>query len=193
MGNSQARKQLLADMIRRSQAQAHTSFHFLAMVWPLENSLIEGILKQKQFVDSHLSKSERPAADYRVKTAAQMSSSILSMVLYVCSVNADISGTPVRPKSVKTKRGARWFPPGKPTVWEVGYREGPILGRALRLASTRDGLASSGVRPHVRRAHYHHYWVGSGVYRKSELRWLPPIFVNVDNPNDLAMKIRPVL
>lgn len=35
--------------------------------------------------------------------------------------------------------------------------------------------------PHVRRAHWHHYWVGTGINRKRILKWLPPIYIN-SNP-----------
>jgi len=33
------------------------------------------------------------------------------------------------------------------------------------------------VRPHVRRAHFHHYWCGPNKER-CEVRWVGPVFVN---------------
>ena len=36
--------------------------------------------------------------------------------------------------------------------------------------------SSHSVRPHVRRAHWHHYWVGEGRNRL-EVRWIEPTFV----------------
>jgi hypothetical protein len=161
---------------------------------PLSGSLMDGILKQKEFIEQHFAKTGRAAPEYKVKSVFKCLSSIASMALYICCVNADISGTPVRPKAVKTKRGPRWFPPDKPTMWEVGYRVGPVLGRSLRLASEREQeLGRAGVRPHVRRAHHHHYWVGTDENKEKILKWLSPIFVNVETPEDLATTIRPVL
>ena len=34
--------------------------------------------------------------------------------------------------------------------------------------------------PHIRRAHWHHYWIGSGSSRRRILKWLPPIYINSD-------------
>lgn len=41
--------------------------------------------------------------------------------------------------------------------------------------STATGTGRT-VRPHVRRAHWHHYWVGEGRTRL-EVRWIEPTFV----------------
>jgi hypothetical protein len=160
--------------------------------FPLSGSLMDALVKQTELVDQHLAQTGR-TVDYKVKRVAEGLSSIVSMVLYICSVNADISGTPIRPKAVKTKRGPRWFPPDRATVWEVGYRVGPDLGRSLRLTTERAELGKSGVRPHIRRAHWHYYWDGTGEKRKKDLKWLPPIFVNVKSAEELVTTIRPVL
>jgi len=44
----------------------------------------------------------------------------------------------------------------------------------------------------VRRAHWHHYWIGTKEKRELIPKWLPPILVNVDDPDDLIPAIRPV-
>jgi hypothetical protein len=99
---------------------------------------------------------------------------------------------------VKTKKGLRLFPPERPTPWEVGYR----LGAALRRGMAEQEPAASpsgshaGPRPHIRRAHWHSYWVG----QKSEpearsvvLKWLPPIPVNVQDVGDVTTTVRDVV
>lgn len=132
----------------------------------------------------------------------------LSLLLYLCAVNAEI-GTgakkPERPRPKKTKDGLRLFPPSKPTTWEVGVR----LGAALRHAKSQpptpqeidpspsqntDALRSS-PRAHVRRAHWHTYWSGprnEPAKRSFQLRWLHPIAVNVGGDQTLVPVIRPV-
>jgi hypothetical protein len=128
--------------------------------------------------------------------------SLVSLVLYLCSENAEIRQSgggdrrPGYPKPEKTKKGLRAYVPKGPTQWEVGYR----LGAALRRASTeRSSGHPAGThaspRPHIRRAHWHSYWVGKWNDPETRivvLKWLPPIAVNVQNVDDLTTTIRDV-
>jgi len=127
---------------------------------------------------------------------------LVSLVLYLCCEAAEISGghggrrAPARPKPVRTKTGMRIFPPDRPNQWEVGYR----LGAALRSAlSEHDSGQTTGShaspRPHVRRAHWHSFWVGKWNEPEARaviLRWLPPIPVNVQSVEELVTTIRGV-
>jgi hypothetical protein len=67
--------------------------------------------------------------------------SLVSLVLYLCSVDAEIRPSgggdrrPAYPEPKQTKKGPRLFPPDRPTDWEVGYR----LGASLRRAATERG------------------------------------------------------
>jgi hypothetical protein len=127
---------------------------------------------------------------------------LVSLVLYLCSENAEIRESggddrlPANPEPKKTKKGLRLFAPDRPTHWEVGYR----LGAALRRASTERGSEEptgthARPRPHIRRAHWHSYWVGKWNEpdaRTVVLKWLPPIAVNVQNVDDLTTTVRDV-
>lgn len=66
--------------------------------------------------------------------------------------------------------------PNHPQAWEIGWKQGTAFA-AARQAASRGG-EHSGPRPHVRRAHWHHFWEGpkSGL-RNLVVRWLPPILV----------------
>lgn len=98
---------------------------------------------------------------------------------------------------MKTKKGLRLFPPERPTPWEVGYRLGAALSRAMTEARTpgsSGGHASP--RPHIRRAHWHSYWVGKrdqAEVRSVVLKWLPPIPVNVQDVDALVPTVRDVV
>jgi hypothetical protein len=131
-------------------------------------------------------------------------SPLVSLVLYLCSQAAEVrvggggDRRPARPTPVKTKKGLRLFPPGRPTPWEVGYR----LGAALRtaLAGHESVAGPSGThaspRPHVRRAHWHSFWVGRRDLpeaRSVVLKWLPPIPVNVQDAGELTATVRDVV
>jgi hypothetical protein len=142
--------------------------------------------------------------DGRVEELAADVSPLVSLVLYLCSQAAEVrngSGSdqrPARPQPVKTKKGLRLFPPERPTPWEVGYRLGASLRTAL--SGHASGVGPSGnhasPRPHVRRAHWHSFWVGQKSQpeaRSVVLKWLPPIPVNVQDAGELTATVRDVV
>lgn len=123
---------------------------------------------------------------------------LLSLLLYLCADNPEIGdGTarPERPKPKKTKKGWRLFPPDQPHTWDVGVRLGAALRRARSLSPESAQDAEPGThaspRAHIRRAHWHTFRRGAGR-AETVLRWLPPIPVNVDDPDALPATVRPV-
>ena len=69
--------------------------------------------------------------------------------------------------------------------WNVGYRIGNAFAPTQEpsseiLDSTGTATHGTSPRPHVRRAHFHHYWVGQGRAR-CEVRWIDPVWVNGDS------------
>lgn len=133
----------------------------------------------------------------------------LSMLLYICSQAQDVGSgdhRPANPAPKKVRGIWRLFPADRPTTWDVGVRMGAALRRAQASSATADqghsGQAMTSPRPHIRRAHWHGFWSGprtapggeveSAAPRRFDLRWLPPIPVNVADANELAPVIRPV-
>ena len=105
----------------------------------------------------------------------------LSLVLYLCSVNADYD-RPKAPLPKRTKRGVRLFAPEAPSILEVGISVGAALRRANAYYCQTDAdRTGSAVRPHVRRAHYHHFWTGPKTHQELTVKWLAPILVNMEN------------
>ena len=104
---------------------------------------------------------------------------VLNLMLYICSENADIQRgyAPAKPSSKNPKKKNRR---SEASVQDVGYR----IARAIREHRAGEGAnAETGakVAPHVRRAHWHHFWRGPlDGERELVLRWLPPIPVNLD-------------
>jgi len=50
-------------------------------------------------------------------------------------------------------------------------------------------------RPHIRRAHWHGFWIGPKLRpteRRMDVRWMPPLPVGVNRLGDLVPVIRPV-
>ena len=128
---------------------------------------------------------------------------LISLLLYLCSKNAEIGdGTrlPAYPAPTRTKKGWRMFPPDKPTTWNVGVRIGSALRRAYHAEQTGASGSHAAPRPHIRRAHWHGFRSGPmkrddgsdipTAARKFELRWLPPIPINVGDVADMPATIR---
>ena len=131
----------------------------------------------------------------------------ISLVLYICSVNSDLRDKsrrrdrPANPEPTKTTAGLKTQPAGAVTVWEVGCRVGPALRRALDTHSEQDAERQDGERshhtsprPHIRAAHWHAFWTGpkASPNRLLVVKWLPPIPVNVEDPENLVPTIRGV-
>ena len=142
-------------------------------------------------------------SDQELTTFRQIVPSLVSLVLYLCSENAevfDIRGGkhPLqRPKPKKTKLGLRLYAPDHPTQWNVAYRLGAALRREWAVQEPGDSSEGTHAkpRPHIRRAHWHSYWVGKvhqPETRRVIVKWLPPIAVNVQDVDELPTTVREV-
>lgn len=129
----------------------------------------------------------------------RMVSWCLSSFLYMCSANADVDArgrkAPKGPKELgKKKLDRKTVAKGAaaPSYLDVGTRVGAALRRAFTY-STENGArfgdkngTEAGVskrpRPHTRTAHWHHYHVGprNAEEKNLRLRWIHPVFVNLD-------------
>ncbi|MBI5549318.1 MAG: hypothetical protein HY901_35990 [Deltaproteobacteria bacterium] len=105
---------------------------------------------------------------------------LLSLVLYLCSQEPDLTRRP--PPAPSSYRKPVLRPPRQPTVWPVGLRIGAALRTAAQGEHSEPGDPTGrAVRAHVRRAHWHCYWVGSRAEgrpgERLELRWVAPVAV----------------
>ena len=132
----------------------------------------------KQFTSSSLPIQLNPKMDL-VEQLALGVKPLLSLILYICSEKPEYSGgIPSRPQPKRTKKGWRIFPPLKPKIIDVGMSIGDSL-RAISFGDDGDSSERS-IRPHIRRGHWHGYWIGKkdGEDRKFIYNWLSPIPVN---------------
>lgn len=107
----------------------------------------------------------------------EMAQQLVSVLLYVCSPEPEFRATrgakrppgvlPGRPGRAAPSNG-RYRPARGLEIWETGFD----LGRALR-ESRRSDPTGRTVRGHLRRAHWHSFWVGTGENRHLDVRWLP--------------------
>ncbi len=119
-----------------------------------------------------------------IEEIAANASKILSLILYLCSEEPDLSGDspPTRPKPRKTKRGLRFFHANNPSVVEVGFN----LGKTIRSSVEGPGTGTS-KRPHIRRAHWHTYRTGKGR-AIPKLKWIAPVAVNAGGDIPVTVK-----
>jgi len=106
---------------------------------------------------------------------------LLPLVLYLSAQGADVVGpAPENPAPVRVRGGMRLFARDAVREWQVGWRIGPVLRAAAAGPRHEErGGHHATPRPHLRRAHWHHYWVGphAGPGRRLVLRWVHPVLV----------------
>lgn len=118
---------------------------------------------------------------------------LVNALAYLCSANADVEGSyspspSLSAATVKKKRlsTATWH--------DVGYHIGAEIRKHAQYASESHGGSGRKVRPHMRRAHFHHFWRGpKDGPRELFIKWIPPIVVNADSGNEVeatAHKVR---
>ena len=149
---------------------------------------------------------------YNIESAAekmrQWIGPVVNLALYLCAApefsRNGQAATPANPSPKKTKRGTKLFAADGPAVWDVGVRIGSALRAAYQREQAGGDAAGDGhqVRPHMRRAHWHTVVSGKrkaadgsaipAEKRRRELRWMPPIAVNVDDLNALPAVVRKV-
>lgn len=104
---------------------------------------------------------------------------LISLLLYICSEAPEIDderepgSSPSRPQPKKTKLGWRLFPPKRPRIWTVGK----ATGQRLREAAEVDETGRT-IRAHLRRGHWHGYWVGpKSEGQRFVYKWVSPMVV----------------
>ena len=107
----------------------------------------------------------------------------LSLLVYLCSDEPDTSRQSDVPR--RRGRGAVKTPNWADRV-DVGYYIGSVIrmNRAINHAQAEASEPGSHAspRPHMRRAHWHLYWTGTGR-TVPRVKWIAPVFVNGDGEN----------
>ena len=121
------------------------------------------------------------------KSDIDMLKMLLSMLLWLCAEEPDISniqGEPVNkdalrlPKYRVNKKTGVFIPPDKPTIYDIGKRLGGEIRTFNERLGSGDSRISSRKRPHIRRGHWHGVWSGTGQNKQFKIYWWPAIFVN---------------
>lgn len=140
--------------------------------------------------------------DQQIRELESACRKLLPLVVYICAAESDVMVAKPAEKTEKEKAGSHAEPPvrdryAEVQAWNVGYRIGPAIRKYYenRKAETASGEHSGShtpKRPHIRRAHWHHFWAGAENNRHLIVKWISPIFVNVGQDTDLPATIHPV-
>lgn len=114
----------------------------------------------------------------------------LNACQYLCASNAEIRDLKVskKDKPVVSVNGKKI--PVSVQVSNVGYYIGKRFEKMYAESAVdgmRVGVSGTKKRPHVRRAHWHHYWTGPGR-TVLQVKWLEPIFV-MGEENDIKTAV----
>jgi hypothetical protein len=97
-------------------------------------------------------------SDYFGQPFSQVISTVVSMLLYLCVQDPDITTRPLPVQAPSTTYNRAQT---EVTVLEAGWRVGSALRSArARYASSDSEATGHHVVPHLRRAHWHSYWAG---------------------------------
>lgn len=156
-------------------------------------------LEEENWLESSLARPHTPMSAGGINMARKMIISAINRMLYLCSDQPDLDVEPPRPADpVGTRRGGvRYFPAQKTTTINVGLRFGTAFRKyRAQVASQRESGPPTGrtMPPHVRKRHWHLYWIGprTAPVRDFRLHWLPPIPVNVKDIDELPATVHRV-
>ncbi|WP_394849635.1 hypothetical protein LZC95_19560 [Pendulispora brunnea] len=127
-----------------------------------------------------------PPQGEMISFGSQVVQPLIAVLLYLCVGDAETRPTRNRRSvhghpGIKRDKKGPVQPPGIPEVWETGFRLGAAMVRARDTYAA--GETGRTLRPHIRKMHYHNFWIGSGESRRLDLRWMPPIPVNMEMPD----------
>lgn len=129
----------------------------------------------------------------RLKTFVPM----LNLLMYLCSEEPDMEKQ-ARPSGNRNRKERRNDTTNIHQVWDVGIRISNVIRKYRTNRSEEKGIGKEesghSVRPHIRSAHWHKYWVGprDETYPRRQIivKWLPPIPVNVRWQDDLPVNVK---
>lgn len=119
-----------------------------------------------------------------------MVTAMLQLILYLCAENKDVvekkrlefdKRTPDQKKKKKNKQLVT-----KKEVKVKEYEVGSVISREFKRQSyspkepvnvigSESGRKKS---PHMRKAHWHHFWTGTKENRHLIIKWIPPMYIN---------------
>lgn len=155
--------------------------------WTIMEASGKAVQKSREIA---LSKGEHELAsllsDEYIATQTVQIYPLISLLLYVCSdgVEYRASNKPANPQPKRTRRyGWKLFPAAHPRVWNLGDKTGEQLKR--NVAEWERSTEHKGVRPHMRRAHWHTFYAGPRDQdREVRVKWIVQLMIAGGDDDD---------
>ena len=129
------------------------------------NKVISDIQQDRYFIN-----------DYKMRISRD-----IQLVLYLCASNADIEENPEQSKIYRFSNGIIKDKYREIKIYDVGYKlfdEIDTLKEVEKEPKKHSNSVGASKSPHIRKAHWHHYWVGKENEKSKILKWLHPMFIN---------------
>jgi len=106
---------------------------------------------------------------------------ILPYILYLCSQNAEIAQEPTSRRIYKPWKLSPKHKYREVKQMQCATKDGMKIRNFKKMQAERKLNGKGSMKaPHMRRAHYHRYWVGSGENRHIEIKWVAPTYIHED-------------
>lgn len=160
--------------------------------WTISDGVKDAVLQSEKFLNENTEINRKNKEKFKEGMFTEnydMISHFIQLILYICAENKDVQEN--EEQKAITSRPANGSQPKdvyrEIRKWDVGYRIGNAI-RKYDAEKQRQGISHEGTgkgttkRPHTRRGHYHHYWIGSNKdnSRRIILKWVAPMFINGD-------------
>jgi len=159
-------------------------------------TIVESLEMTRKEANKYLNEEKQELPPFSHAHAA-MITPFLQLVLYLCAENADIPVKPTHPNT-RVRMSGQVDVPKEPRLWTVGERIGASIHKyrneeRQRISNTETSGTHASPRPHIRRAHWHHFWTGPKTGKQNiVLRWLSPIPVGYNEEQEMPIVIRKV-
>lgn len=165
---------------------------FTSLILPIKGTIAESLAALKTSADFNAQTAlgrkitEDKEIPVSMEENVRVFSRALNLLLYLCAEEPDYDKPPRRAKAKPAATLSAERPPRVMTVTTAGMRVGAAIRKGYAAEKKeRETLGSHASKaPHVRRAHWHHYWTGArdSAERALVIKWIPPVFVGGNAP-----------
>lgn len=182
-------------------------------IFPIPFHLIEGgtiadginASFEKANENQHMLHTNKYEIDDAKDYARDLCCKLLQLVLYVCSKNKEMIEDPVQKKITRQPKSFQFIKDKYREVqrWNFGEKSGDFIRKFYKTHDFEEEVKKKNEtnitnnlkrsktngtpkRPHLRKAHWHHYWIGSDnkENRTLELKWMAPMFIHKDDVDE---------
>lgn len=125
---------------------------------------------------------------------------LIQLILYICAQNKEIERDPEQEKIVRIPKSPKLIKDKYKEIikYNCGQETAQIIkgiykkGKSINFPYFKSDNTEKSKRPHTRRGHWHHYWVGSQDTKKIILKWIAPTLIHPEFKLNDTVKINEI-